>query len=201
MTCEGWPHVSFYPVDGGESFGGNYFGTGDSVLKRWWGEKETDPKTSSTPAGSGKPRPSSSEAAPQTSPPPTKLEFPFAVPFEKGATRFLEGDSIAIDEVRGTADRFAPNNTYVITGRYTLTSHERAKLAASLTAVDAANARSTPLEIQSTLVDRGEGKFKLVLPMKHRGLPHVSFYPTGRGGSVFGGIYFGTDDSVLKEKR
>jgi hypothetical protein len=41
MSCRGWPHVSFYPADGGESFGGNYFGTGDSVLKRWWGSKET----------------------------------------------------------------------------------------------------------------------------------------------------------------
>lgn len=42
MACEGWPHVSFYPADGGEGFGGNYFGTGDTVLKRWWGEKNAD---------------------------------------------------------------------------------------------------------------------------------------------------------------
>jgi beta-lactamase regulating signal transducer with metallopeptidase domain len=42
MSYRGWPHVSFYPADGGEGFGGNYFGTGDSVLKRWWGSKETD---------------------------------------------------------------------------------------------------------------------------------------------------------------
>jgi hypothetical protein len=39
MSCRGWPHVSFYPAEGGEDFGGNYFGTGDSVLKRWWGSK------------------------------------------------------------------------------------------------------------------------------------------------------------------
>jgi hypothetical protein len=31
--------VSFYPADGGSDFGGNYFGTGDSVLKQWWGAK------------------------------------------------------------------------------------------------------------------------------------------------------------------
>ena len=36
MVCDGWPHVSFYPADRGSSFGGNYFGTGDSVLKQWW---------------------------------------------------------------------------------------------------------------------------------------------------------------------
>ena len=40
MSCRGWPHISFYPAEGGSSFGGNYFGTGDSVLKKWWGSKE-----------------------------------------------------------------------------------------------------------------------------------------------------------------
>jgi hypothetical protein len=35
----GWPHVSFYPADGGSDFGGNYFGTEDCVLKKWWGTK------------------------------------------------------------------------------------------------------------------------------------------------------------------
>jgi hypothetical protein len=48
MTIRGWPHVSFYPVSGGEDFGGNYFGTGDFVLKQWWGSGHTD----STPAKS-----------------------------------------------------------------------------------------------------------------------------------------------------
>ena len=51
MSCRGWPHVSFYPADGGEDFGGNYFGTGESVLKRWWGSKDTDSKTTSGPGG------------------------------------------------------------------------------------------------------------------------------------------------------
>jgi len=32
----GCPHVSFYPVDGGESFAGEYFGTGDSVPPDSW---------------------------------------------------------------------------------------------------------------------------------------------------------------------
>jgi RNA polymerase sigma factor (sigma-70 family) len=40
MNSKGWPHVSFYPADGGSDFGGNYFGTGDSVLKEWWGSKK-----------------------------------------------------------------------------------------------------------------------------------------------------------------
>ena len=29
MNCRGWPHVSFYPTEGGNGFGGNYFGTGN----------------------------------------------------------------------------------------------------------------------------------------------------------------------------
>ena len=33
MKYEGWPHISFY---NGQGFGGNYFGTGESVLKKWW---------------------------------------------------------------------------------------------------------------------------------------------------------------------
>ncbi|HTQ39819.1 MAG TPA: hypothetical protein VMJ32_12390 [Pirellulales bacterium] len=37
MSCEGWPHVSMY--GDGESFSGNYFGTGESVLRQWWGEE------------------------------------------------------------------------------------------------------------------------------------------------------------------
>jgi hypothetical protein len=40
MLYGGWPHVSFYA--GGESIGGNYFGTGESVPKMWWGSKESD---------------------------------------------------------------------------------------------------------------------------------------------------------------
>ncbi|MGE3637119.1 MAG: hypothetical protein AB7G28_01080 [Pirellulales bacterium] len=40
MSHEGWPHVGFYPADGGKSFGGVYFGTGETVLKTWWDEKD-----------------------------------------------------------------------------------------------------------------------------------------------------------------
>lgn len=32
----GCPHVSFYPVHGGQSFGGEYFGTGDFVVPASW---------------------------------------------------------------------------------------------------------------------------------------------------------------------
>jgi hypothetical protein len=124
-------------------------------------------------------------------------EFPYAVRFEQGATRFLKGDKITILEVRGTADTFAPGNLYWIKGTYTLASHDRGTLAAYITAKDAANGRSVSLKVQTTDVNQGEGAFTLYLPMPYRGWPHVSFYPA-EGGSDFGGNYFGTGESVLK---
>jgi hypothetical protein len=39
MAIRGWPHVSFYPSGGGSDLGGTYFGNGEFVLKKWWGEK------------------------------------------------------------------------------------------------------------------------------------------------------------------
>ncbi len=43
MSYRGWPHASFYPAEGGEGFGGTYFGTDDSVLKRVaWFDQEPD---------------------------------------------------------------------------------------------------------------------------------------------------------------
>lgn len=167
MSCRGWPHVSFY--GDGESFSGNYFGTGDSVLRRWWGSQDT----------------------------PAASEFPHAVRFEQGATQFSNGDKITIVEVHGTADTFTPGNTYRIKGTYTLASRARARLAAYITASDAENGKGNSLKGQTTLVNQGNGSFTLILPMSYRGWPHVSFYPAEGGGGI-GGVYFGTGESVLK---
>jgi beta-lactamase regulating signal transducer with metallopeptidase domain len=143
--------------------------TGDSVLVKWWDSKET--------------------VAP--------AEFPHAVKFEQGATKFLDGDSITIVEVRGTAETFQPGQIYWIKGTYTLASHDSASLAAYTTAKNAADARSKSFSAQTTTVKKGSGNFTLFLPMACEGWPHVSFYPA-KGGESFGGNYFGTGDSVLK---
>jgi hypothetical protein len=193
MLHRGWPHISFYPADGGGSFGGNYFGTGDSVLRRWWGSKETDQKATRAPSGSNDEAPTSARKSDTRA----TSEFPHAVRFEQGATRYLNGDKITILEIRGTADNFAPGNLYEIKGTYTLASHDRATLAAYITAMDADNGTSASHKAQTTVVNKGDGTFTLHLPMSHRGWPHVSFYPAD-GGSDFGGNYFGTGDSVLK---
>jgi beta-lactamase regulating signal transducer with metallopeptidase domain len=125
-------------------------------------------------------------------------EFPYAVRFEQGTTRFADGDKITVLEVRGTAETFAPGNIYWIKGSYKLHSHNKAMLAAYTTAMDAEHASGSTLKVQSSVVDRGEGEFTLFLPMSCRGWPHVSFYPA-EGGEGFGGNYFGTGDSTLKK--
>lgn len=125
------------------------------------------------------------------------LSLPYTVRFEQGASRFLDGDQVTVLEIRGTAETFKPGNIYWIRGTYTLGSHDRAQLAAFTTARQAADGKSKIWTIQTIDVDRGSGTFELFLPMSHEGWPHVSYYPAG-GGNGFGGTYFGTGDSVLK---
>ena len=52
-----------------------------------------------------------------------KDEYPYKVEFKKGASKFLEGDEITIDEIRGTSKEIKPGNKYRITGKYKLRSH------------------------------------------------------------------------------
>jgi beta-lactamase regulating signal transducer with metallopeptidase domain len=128
-------------------------------------------------------------------------QFPYALQFEQGATQFLDGDKITIQSVRGTADKIAPGNIYWIRGTYQLASRSRASLSAYVTAQNVGQGTNVPtLAVQTTTVNKGEGSFTLYLPTTYRGWPHVSFYPA-EGGEVFGGIYFGTGDSALKDSR
>lgn len=128
----------------------------------------------------------------------TRSEFPYVVKFEQGATRFADGDKIEIVEVRGTSETFKPGDIYWIKGKYALASHDRATLAAYVTANKAADGFGRSYTAQTTTVKKGSGDFTLFLPMACEGLPHVSFYPAD-GGEGFGGNYFGTGDSVLKK--
>jgi beta-lactamase regulating signal transducer with metallopeptidase domain len=195
MICKGWPHVSFYPAaEGGSDFGGTYFGTGEFVLKQWWGE------------GRNVSHNAKSEAAPLGLAPllvvrngTSTSDFPDAVRFELGETRFLSGDGITITEVRGTAEEIALGQIYCIKGRYRLASHDRAQLSVGITADNAADGTKSGFKPQDTIVDKGDGTFMLFLPMAYKGWPHVSFYPA-EGGDGFGGVYFGTGDSVAKPK-
>lgn len=185
MICKGWPHVSFYPGGGGSDFGGTYFGTGEFVLRKWWGE---DNKIGS--------RIGEAKGTPLVNP---SSDFRYAVPFELGETHFLPGDRITIGEVRGTSDRIAVGQIYCVKGSYTLVSHDRAQLSVGVTADNPIDGRRSGFIPQNTTVLKGEGTFMLFLPVACKGWPHVSFYPD-EGGNGFGGVYFGTGDSVARPK-
>jgi beta-lactamase regulating signal transducer with metallopeptidase domain len=193
MICQGWPHVSFYPKGNGSDFGGTYFGTGEFVLRQWWGEghkSATNPDNSEFARLALEPLLVTRNAA-------STSDFPYVVPFELGETRFLPGDRITITEVRGSADSIALRQIYCVKGRYTLASHDRAQLSVGITADNAADGTRTGFKPQDTIVNKGEGTFTLLLPMACKGWPHVSFYPAD-GGNGFGGVYFGSEDSLAK---
>jgi uncharacterized protein (TIGR03435 family) len=113
------------------------------------------------------------------------------VQFKIGKTFFEPGDSIVIEDVRGTSDRITPGNIYEIKGRYTLTSQDGASLGASVT-VSRETKNYPGLATDTTKIARGNGRFTLWMYMRDPGDPHLSFYPMG-GGNSFAGIYFETE--------
>ena len=122
------------------------------------------------------------------------------VKFEIGQTQLPKGDSITIEEVRGTSDAMTAGNLYEVKGTYVLNSADKAMLAAFTTvnANDPLNEQFKNVPIQKTqtaTVGKGNGHFTLLFYMWQDGCPHVSFYPADGGGS-FGGTYFGTGKSV-----
>lgn len=127
------------------------------------------------------------------------VKFSHVVRFENGKTNLRNGDHITVTEVLGTADTFVPGNVYLIKGIYTLASHERASLEAHTTLRNPPYTTSSNANVQGTDVSKGSGTFSVMLPMWRDGWPHVSFYPAG-GGEGFGGVYFGTGDSVYRER-
>jgi beta-lactamase regulating signal transducer with metallopeptidase domain len=173
MSERGLPRVSFVPAKGGASFGSTYFGSGNVIVQ----------------AGNFNPGDISGDQPPG--------DFPFVVPIETGKTKFLAGDGITIEEVDGTSDVIAPGNFYKITGSFQLGSRNEGRIIALTTAKSPADAHSRIRRMQICDVTSGQGTFTLILPEKIEGYPHVSFYPKGSGSS-FGGVYFGTGDTVMK---
>jgi len=118
------------------------------------------------------------------------------VDFKVGATQLRDGDSITIEEVRGTSSSIAPGNLYVVKGSYRLGSEKNAMLAAYVTVKTREHDRTPSQKTQSMVVDQGDGRFSLIFYMWHEGNPHLSFYPS-QGGSSFANVYFGTGSSLL----
>jgi len=124
-------------------------------------------------------------------------DFPHVVKFELGDTEFAPGDHIEITEVRGTAAALSINQTYSVSGKYTLSSSDEAELALFVTLRD-----STPSKVdhkQRVRITKGSGTFRLDKTMDAEGYPHVSFYPVPSGSS-FGGVYFGTGQWLLRRQ-
>lgn len=124
-------------------------------------------------------------------------DFPYAVPFELGDAEFAPGDSITITELRGTRDTITTNESYCVSGTYTLASADEGKLAFFATTH---NSGPTPIDPRQTVhVVKGSGTFRLIKTVDTDGYLHLSFYPAGSG-SDLGGVYFGQGDWVLRKK-
>lgn len=127
--------------------------------------------------------------------------FAHVIDYKLGDIEFYGGDSIQIDEIRGTKPGFERGATYLINGRYTLASKGEAKLSVFVAATKPGEAVSLIRPGQSIVVQRGSGTFCLATTLeKTQGLPHVSFYPLPSGGA-FGAIYFGQDGSPFTPAR
>ena len=122
------------------------------------------------------------------------------VQFELGRTQFEPGDSITIQEVRGSTNLIQAGGTYCVTGTYTLASHDEANLCFYSTTTNRTSSPSRVDPAQMVRVTKGTGTFSLAKRMKDDGYLHLSFYPRGSGGD-FGGVYFGQGQGVLRDKH
>jgi hypothetical protein len=125
-------------------------------------------------------------------------ELTRVVPYELGDSEFAAGDSITIQELRGTAEKIQPGETYSVSGTYSLNSESDADLSFFATTT---NRNPTPIDPQQTVhVTKGTGAFRLIKKVTEGGFLHLTFYSrtTGRG---FGGVYFGQGQWVLRNKH
>ena len=111
-----------------------------------------------------------------------------AVRVQVGRREFASGDAVTIQQVYATSSRFAPGDTVIVRGQYQLGSAPTATLALYVTG-RGGGGRTRSLPNQRVDVTRGVGDFELSCVVPYPGDLHISFYPTGGGGS-FGGVYF-----------
>jgi hypothetical protein len=124
----------------------------------------------------------------------TANDFPSVAQFELGDSGFLPGDSITIQELRGTSDVIQPGGIYCVTGAYTLASHDKADLCLYATTT---NRSPTPTDpAQCVHLAKGSGSFRLIKKMNEEGYLHLTFYSYGHG---IGGVYFGQGHWVLHD--
>jgi RNA polymerase sigma factor (sigma-70 family) len=125
--------------------------------------------------------------------------FKYRVPFETGRTQSTEGGRIEIREVWGTRPRIEVGGQYLVRGKYVLPPGERGMLYFYASAGGAWGLTS-PLDLQSTAVDKQEGEFALVHGMAGPGYFHLYLAAAERYSRCFADVYFGTDDNVWRTK-
>ncbi len=112
--------------------------------------------------------------------------------FTLGESKFREGDSIRITQVRRVGDALT------VAADYDLASADSASIMLSIT-TNENGGRSSVAPTQRQLITKGKGTVLLHHPSAPNGKPHVSFY-AAEGGSSFGGVYFGAagETSIAK---
>jgi ketosteroid isomerase-like protein len=109
-------------------------------------------------------------------------QAPQPIGFKITSREFQNGDSIEITGLSGPAGVLRPGQTYIVSGKYTLKSHDDAALH-----VYATNGETS--SSQGPIMKRGEGQFTRSFTLLKEGDLHLSFYPA-EGGDSFGGVYF-----------
>jgi beta-lactamase regulating signal transducer with metallopeptidase domain len=209
MSYRGLPHVSFYPAGGGEGFGGNYFGTGDSVLKQWWRTGGQAESGSHAGANAGQHRAllkllqgtegSTAGAEPAVAPDTAFLakRFKHRVPFEIGRSETQAGGRIEIREVWGTRPQIEIGGQYLVRGKYRLPPGQPGRLYFYATA-SGPWGETASLDLQATELEGQEGEFALIHGMAGPGSFHLILTDPDRYSQWFANVYFGTGENVQR---
>lgn len=123
----------------------------------------------------------------------TPADLSHSVAITLGRTVLQPGDSIVIDAIHGTADTITAGNIYRVDGHYTLASQPEAQLAINVTSNKGGDTHA-PGKDKDMIVAHGSGSFTLYFRMIDSGDAHLSFYPSGQGGSSFASVYFNPVD-------
>lgn len=135
--------------------------------------------------------------SPQASAEASAVNTSQVVPFTIGTSFFQGGDSITIDEIDGTTNTFMVGNVYQIKGTYNLVSQAKAYLAAEVAADQGFSPKHAPIDgtqpfegTNQMMVEKGQGRFALVLRMTDEGSPHLSFYQASGARERFASVNF-----------
>jgi serine/threonine protein kinase/tetratricopeptide (TPR) repeat protein len=115
--------------------------------------------------------------------------------FYIGQVSFPRGDFIEITSVERATNRM------VVKGYYNLVSHDRAKLALSITTTNRAWMRVPIGREQWMEIARGRGNFTLIHTNLVPGLPQVNMNSLGAEGKPFAGVYFGNREEAREEAK